>query len=180
MNENQASIEAWRAETFGKATTAKALAVRMNKEVTELLDDLVYDDHNPKALVECADVLIVAYGLAHALHGITLDGLMEVTPVPRPISWPAELEDNFHAATLIHCDMADLLRWLSEFGPEGYAPRTFLVNITYGLRHLAAQLDGDLAQARDEKMILNRARVWVKAGDGTGHHVRQEATEVGG
>jgi hypothetical protein len=39
------------------------------------------------------------------------------------------------------------------------------------LHRIAALSGGDLAQAVDAKMAVNRARVWVRSGDGTGRHL---------
>jgi hypothetical protein len=40
------------------------------------------------------------------------------------------------------------------------------------LLHRLAALNGcDLSEQVDAKMRLNRARIWVRAGDGTGRHV---------
>jgi NTP pyrophosphatase (non-canonical NTP hydrolase) len=39
------------------------------------------------------------------------------------------------------------------------------------LHRLCGLCGGDLAQAVDDKMAVNRARTWTRAGDGTGGHV---------
>lgn len=39
------------------------------------------------------------------------------------------------------------------------------------LHRLAGFLDRDLSEAIDAKMAINRARAWIRDGDGTGRHV---------
>jgi len=39
------------------------------------------------------------------------------------------------------------------------------------LHRIAALSGGDLAQAVDAKMAVNRTRVWARSGDGTGRHL---------
>ena len=65
--ETQASIEAWRVETFGPSKTTVRMAARANEEMAELLRALTVDDANPAAASECADVVIVLYGVASRL-----------------------------------------------------------------------------------------------------------------
>jgi len=43
-------------------------------------------------------------------------------------------------------------------------------DVTILLHRLAAALDGDLSDAVDEKMGINRRRSWTKSGDGVGQH----------
>lgn len=72
--ETQTSIAEWREKTFGPAqrgelVRATRLAIRANLEMAELLDAVsqgsfgVFIDRQ-KVIEECADVLIVLYGLA--------------------------------------------------------------------------------------------------------------------
>lgn len=65
MMENQASISRWARDTFGP-TMAPMMrtATRANEEMSELLKALAEDDHNPKAIEEAADVVILLYVLA--------------------------------------------------------------------------------------------------------------------
>jgi NTP pyrophosphatase (non-canonical NTP hydrolase) len=44
-------------------------------------------------------------------------------------------------------------------------------DVTILLHRIAALSGGDLAQAVDAKMVVNRARVWLRSGDGTGRHI---------
>lgn len=72
--ESQSSIAAWREKTFGPTnrggiTKATRLAIRANVEMAELLDVASQGSfgafpNKDKIIQECADVLIVLYGLA--------------------------------------------------------------------------------------------------------------------
>jgi NTP pyrophosphatase (non-canonical NTP hydrolase) len=64
--ETQDSIEEWRRDTFGVPSTAARLAARANVEMAELLDELSAG-RNEAAAVECADVVIVLFGVAERL-----------------------------------------------------------------------------------------------------------------
>ena len=65
MRETQATIEEWRAETFGGRPAPVNMAVRANKEMAELIRAVTTPGPGVKALAhEAADVLIVLYGLA--------------------------------------------------------------------------------------------------------------------
>ena len=62
--ENQASINSWITETFGEAGSNFSVAARANEEMAELLMGLAVDDNHPKAVEECADIVIILYRLA--------------------------------------------------------------------------------------------------------------------
>lgn len=61
--ETQQSISAWAEATFGPATSNMSCAARANVEMAELVTALAADDKNPKARIECADIVIVLYRL---------------------------------------------------------------------------------------------------------------------
>lgn len=65
--EDQGTISAWAAETFGPVASNIRVAVRANEEMSELLRALAADDASPKAAEEIADVFIVLYRLADRL-----------------------------------------------------------------------------------------------------------------
>lgn len=66
MKETQSSIEAWRLATFGTVSPS-LIAARMNVEVAELLLELARPNPSVKKIEgECADVLIVLYGICEA------------------------------------------------------------------------------------------------------------------
>lgn len=69
--EDQDSIEAWRSETFGPYTNRDRLAARANVEMAELLTAIVSGATLDEIAAECADVLIVLYGVAEAI-GVSL------------------------------------------------------------------------------------------------------------
>lgn len=63
-HETQATITKWRDETFGQRKSNMQHALRAQKEMVELLEELATDDASPKAAAEIADIFIVLYGLA--------------------------------------------------------------------------------------------------------------------
>ncbi|MAF25590.1 nucleotide pyrophosphohydrolase [bacterium] len=64
MIEDQDSIVEWQDETFGKPLSKLRSAVRLNIEMAELLEAIVTEQDDEKIAMECADVLIVLYGVA--------------------------------------------------------------------------------------------------------------------
>ncbi len=66
MKETQATIEKWRAETFGGRPTPVNMAVRANEEMAELIRAVTNPDPPgcKEIAAEAADVLIVLYGVA--------------------------------------------------------------------------------------------------------------------
>lgn len=69
MIETQESISTWVTTTFGQTGSNVLVAARANREMGELLSALACDDSHPKALEECADVVIVLMRLVHRLGG---------------------------------------------------------------------------------------------------------------
>jgi rRNA maturation endonuclease Nob1 len=65
--ETQHTISAWADETFGNSGSNLRVAIRANQEMAELLRELSFDDTNPKAPAEIADVVIVLSRLATRL-----------------------------------------------------------------------------------------------------------------
>ncbi len=73
MKETQASIEEWRAETFGGRPTPVNMAVRANEEMAELIRAVTNPDPPgcKEIAAEAADVLIILYGVAE-MSGFSL------------------------------------------------------------------------------------------------------------
>jgi NTP pyrophosphatase (non-canonical NTP hydrolase) len=67
--ENQNTVSVWANETFGPPGSNLRVAARANEEMAELLRALSTDDNHPKALEECADIVIVLYRLVTCLGG---------------------------------------------------------------------------------------------------------------
>jgi len=68
MEETQETINDWITQTFGEAGSNFSVAARANEEMAELLMSLAVDDNHPKAVEECADIVIILYRLAQR-HG---------------------------------------------------------------------------------------------------------------
>ena len=65
MTETQATIEAWRAETFGGRPTPVNMTVRANEEMAGLIRAVTNPVTGCKEIAaEAADVLIMLYGVA--------------------------------------------------------------------------------------------------------------------
>lgn len=64
---NQAAIDRWADETFGRAASAALIAARANQEMAELLLRLATDPNGMGLAIrdEAADVAIVPFRLAH-------------------------------------------------------------------------------------------------------------------
>jgi NTP pyrophosphatase (non-canonical NTP hydrolase) len=76
VKESQTSIESWRLTTFG-TVSAQLIAARMNVEVAELLLELARPNPSVKKIEgECADVLIVLYGICEA-YGIEIHNAVD-------------------------------------------------------------------------------------------------------
>lgn len=69
MSETTESIAQWANETFGVPGSNARVAARANEEMAELLRALTADDLHPKAIEECADVVIVLARLVWRLGG---------------------------------------------------------------------------------------------------------------
>jgi phosphoribosyl-ATP pyrophosphohydrolase len=63
MSETQVTINRWIEKTFGTAGSNLSVAARANEEMAELLMALAIDDDHPKAVEECADIVICLYRL---------------------------------------------------------------------------------------------------------------------
>ncbi len=66
-------------------------------------------------------------------------------------------------------ELAELAEAVQQNDRRGAAMETADVMIL--LYRLAEDLDYDIGQSVQEKMAVNRARTWVRTGDGTGKHV---------
>lgn len=67
MTETQATISSWADAAFGVPKSNLRIAVRMQAELSELLDKLAVNDTDPAAAEEVADIFIVAARLMERL-----------------------------------------------------------------------------------------------------------------
>jgi NTP pyrophosphatase (non-canonical NTP hydrolase) len=93
MRETQESIEQWRAETFGPAGSAMRMAARANEEMAELLREIAAGSSD-KAAHECADIVILLFGMAEILGIDLLDAVDSKMCVNRLREWT--LDDTGH------------------------------------------------------------------------------------
>lgn len=87
MSETQTTISTWATETFGDAGSNFLVAARANVEMAELLRGLGANDNDPKALEECADVLIVLFRLADRMGGDLLAEVNRKMAINRKRQW---------------------------------------------------------------------------------------------
>lgn len=170
MRETHASIEAWRAETFGAQQASLARkAARVNEEFAELLRAWTAGKPDAAVLEEMADVAIcLAMILPERAWTDALRGQKDAAGLP--IGLP-----SFHDAIRNTVeDMADLVVLALRDDAENAAGYGF-----FFLRTLADAADlvsvrgpGRLAAAIDDKMTINRQRVWRRDGTGHGYHLR--------
>jgi hypothetical protein len=69
-------------------------------------------------------------------------------------------------------ELEELAEALALSDPAGAVAEAADVAIL--LHRIVALCGGDLAAAVDAKMHINRNRRWIRAGDGTGRHMRDE------
>ena len=87
MKETQQSIVSWQDTTFGKPHSLGISVARLNKEMGELIEAVALGKSLDKIATECADVLVVLYGVidqtGYGLH-FKVDEKMQVN---RERSW---------------------------------------------------------------------------------------------
>ena len=82
---------------------------------------------------------------------------------------------NARVAARANEEMAELLRAVTS-APDGTADAKTIdecADIVIVLSRLVHRCGGDLQDAVDRKMKVNRARVWERDGSGHGYHVKQ-------
>ena len=85
--EDQYTISAWAAETFGTPGSNLAVAARALKEMAELVKKLAIDDDHPRAAEEVADVEIVLSRLWTRLGADRASAITEKMRVNRAREW---------------------------------------------------------------------------------------------
>lgn len=86
-HETQATVSEWAVQTFGGVGSNASCAARANQEMAELLTALVNDDAHPKAVEECADVVICLYRLVERLGGDLLAEIDRKMEINRARTW---------------------------------------------------------------------------------------------
>lgn len=87
MKETQETIVAWQDSIFGKPASALRSAVRLNIEMGELLEALVTNQDAEKVAMECADVLIVLYGVADLIGADLNEAVDKKMAINRDREW---------------------------------------------------------------------------------------------
>jgi NTP pyrophosphatase (non-canonical NTP hydrolase) len=91
MIETQATISKWARDMFGENQPSNmSTAVRANKEMSELLRDLAINDHNPHAIEEAADVVILLFVLASRMDRDLLAAVNRKMSINRDREWTVD------------------------------------------------------------------------------------------
>ena len=163
MRETQQSINEWVEVTFGPVGSHLRVATRANQEMAELLHALSANDR-AKAADETADVMIVLLRLAERLHFDLLAHLEH----------PYDLGNPLESAASANKQLASLIAFLSLStappDPE------HVVDIASTLMRLGSQCGCNIFAEIDNKMTINRNRVWELDGTGCGHHRERRAS----
>lgn len=157
--ENPKSIYIWGEETFGKRST-QSVAARTALEVCELV--IAFVNHHPldKQLDELADVAVMTWQLAVA-HSI------DARPIPS-INFIGALNDTplSYAVALSRA----FGTYMERLVCAGNDPGDHLKKTLMALEEIANLMGVDLPSLVDEKMAINRARLWAKLADGNYQH----------
>jgi len=191
----QTIVERWTHETnraerirdiaTALCTAAKAVPVTRNRPCPKHADEgaiVIYcqtclDEAIETALQEHADVLTADF----AMQAEVLVEATTQTERRRQVeisTWADETFGNVssHArlAARANEEMAELLRAAtSDAAPEILLQE--IADVVIPLFRLADRCGGDLMQAVDAKMAINRTREWNKDGTGHGYHVRTDS-----
>jgi NTP pyrophosphatase (non-canonical NTP hydrolase) len=116
VKETQSSIESWRLATFG-TVSPQLIAARMNVEVAELLLELARPNPSVKKIEgECADVLIVLYGICEA-YGIELHNAVDrKMAVNRGRTWDVRDGVGQHLRTSTICSVCRAPQFTTRSG----------------------------------------------------------------
>ena len=164
--ETSRSIYDWQRATFGEYTSHFRQVSRAIAEMAELVDAVTLGDSDQEIIRECADVAIVMYGYIEAskidikvrqvatLHDVDLNYLV------------AQANCGLGRVLLILASTHDTKRDLIQ------ETATEVSWLYYLLEEMCAELHGNLADAVDEKMQINRARKWICNGSAHSKHVK--------
>jgi hypothetical protein len=158
MRETQASMCVWANDTFGVTGSDGRTAVRAFEEWVEFLRSVTMGKPDP---VELADTAIVLTRLASRWN-MNID-----------FNKPSTRDrgaDFHHVVVFTNDKMAHLVGATMLFRE----PRAWLRSVFNSLDALAFNLNKDLRQLIDEKMVINRRRQW-KVVEGHGYHIEVAA-----
>lgn len=175
--ETQTSIAEWQDVTFGKSARNFRIAVRANEEMAELLRELSlgaspeYDAR--KAIEECADVYIVLCRLGDRF-GVDL----------LKSSYARNIRDELHFGSKPYeiAAKANLLMARTVLLLSYEIPHKAITEVAAGvvglLKWIVERLGGNLLDAIDRKMDVNRARTWRLDASGHGYHVKERDRDI--
>lgn len=165
MIETQSSICTWEDATFGVPVSDASIAARALVEMAELVTAVVNGEPAERIGAEIADVVLVLARLGRIL-GVDAVALASG---PCRSRWQAG-EPICHAARAA----ARLGMALESLTGEVSLAATDLRDTASELIWLSTALAIDIPSAIDAKMAVNRARKWVRDGNGHGRHVEEE------
>ncbi len=160
-HETSESIYQWQRATFGEYNSHFRQASRALTEMAELMDAVSSGNSREKIIEECADIAIVMYGYIEAAQ----------VSINKPQLAQLQYKNPVESAALASCELSRILLKLSD-GYNTSETTTETWWLYYSLQEICESLQGNLQDAVDAKMQINRARQWVY--DGTSHsgHVK--------
>jgi hypothetical protein len=164
MKETQQSISEWAATTFGEPGSNLRVATRAGEEMFELFRDITTGNDPARVIIEAADIAIVLYRLFERL-GVTINTSLIRREDPDEGIQLLAAEANAKLASVI----VMLYRPHTERS-AGYS----LQQVYYFLEKICKILGGNLQEAIDTKMAINRNRKWKLDGSGHGYHVKED------
>ena len=156
--ETQTSISLWAEQTFGDPGSNLRVATRAGEEMFELFREISAGINAKKAIVEAADVAITLYRLCERLK-VRIDTSQICREDPdNPIVLAAKCNGR----------LAPVIVMLS-YDDYDESVDYMLQQLYYFLEKFCISLGGNLQQAIDDKMEINRRRRWQTNGQGSYH-----------
>lgn len=157
--ETQQTISQWSSETFGEPGSDIRVATRAGEEMFELLWEITTSANPQKCIEEAADVAIVLYSLCDRL-GVNIDTSLIHREDHNGIQLMAAEANAKLASVIVMLCLPDM----------GQFVRYSLHLVYYFLGKICGKLGGDLQQAVDSKMLINRRRKWLVSSYHDGYH----------
>lgn len=165
MRENQNTISNWAAATFGDAGSNARVAARVNEEFAEFLRAYTAGKPAKEIAMELADTKIVLYCLA-SRHDV-------------PLSIQSQFTRGVHQDVAVPDAVRAMSRMMVEALDNSMGVVPALYTFAARLHDIASYLGFVLDELVDEKMAINRQRVWKRDGSGCGYHMRPKEEPLG-
>jgi hypothetical protein len=161
-HETQATIEAWRADSFGPLASLPSGLARANEEMAELVKAVTVGADPAQIAEEAADVAITLCGAAERC-GTDLTPIMTRRDLSIDPAAVIAIKANSllaHTMEIVTCERISA----STIG-------IYIDIVVAMMAKLCASLGFNLADEVNDKMAINRARTWRLDGAGHGYHL---------